>query len=343
MTSGGQEADFRCVCSMRSAGRGETVAALESPCAITGFCRRWRQRWGSKGLEIPAHPTEGISLEALELALRTHDIKAVLAIPNFNNPLGSCMPTARKKALVAMLAKRGIPLLEDDIYGDLHHGEVRPATCKSFDKTGNVILCDSFSKTLSPGLRVGWMAPGKYMEKLRYHKLISNIASPALTQLAVADFLANGGYDRHLRRLRAALARQVHELGDAVLRHFPSGTKISRPKGGHVLWVQMPEGVDALALYARAIEKNISIAPGPLFSTKGLYRNFIRLNGTFYDAGLEGAIRTLGHLVGGWCDVQRPDDATRRTGKGHEGSGYSPDESNSSNFLYSSASLAWGK
>ena len=108
--------------------------------------------------------------------------------------------------------------------------------------------------------------PGRHLEKLRYHKLISNLASPALTQLAVADFLANGGFDRHLRRLRTALARQAHELGDAVLRHFPSGTKISRPKGGHVLWVQMPERVDALTLYARTIEKNISIAlPGPLF------------------------------------------------------------------------------
>ncbi|MGN6369548.1 MAG: PLP-dependent aminotransferase family protein [Phycisphaerae bacterium] len=292
ITSGGQEAIALCLQAFCKAG--ETVA-LESPCYY-GFLQAM-EAMGIKGLEIPAHPTEGLSLEALEMALRTHDIKAVLAIPNFNNPLGSCMPAARKKALVAMLAKHEIPLLEDDIYGDLHYGEARPTTCKSFDKTGNVILCDSFSKTLSPGLRVGWMAPGKYMEKLRYHKLVNNLASPALTQFAVADFLANGGYERHLRRLRVALGRQLHELGDAVLRHFPSGTKISRARGGHVLWVQMPEGVDSLALYARAIEKNISIAPGPLFSTKGLYRNFIRLNGTFYDGGQEGAIKTLGHLV----------------------------------------------
>ena len=195
VTSGGQEAIALCLQAFCKAG--DTVA-LESPCYY-GFLQAM-EALGIKGLEIPAHPTDGLSLEALELALRTHDIKAVLAIPNFNNPLGSCMPPARKKALAAMLAKRGIPLLEDDIYGDLHHGDVRPMTCKSFDRTGNVILCDSFSKTLSPGLRVGWMAPGRYLEKLRYHKLISNLASPALTQLAVADFLANGGFDRHLRR-----------------------------------------------------------------------------------------------------------------------------------------------
>jgi DNA-binding transcriptional MocR family regulator len=294
ITSGGQEAIALCLQAFCKAG--DTVA-LESPCYY-GFLQAM-EALGIKGLEIPAHPTDGLSLEALEMALRTHDIKAVLAIPNFNNPLGSCMPAARKKALVAMLAKRGIPLLEDDIYGDLHYGDARPMTCKSFDRTGNVILCDSFSKTLSPGLRVGWMAPGRHMEKLRYHKLISNLASPAVTQLTVADFLANGGYDRHLRRLRVALARQTHELGDAVLRHFPGGTKISRPKGGHVLWVQMPEKVDALALYERAIEKNISIAPGPLFSTKGLYKNFIRLNAAFFDQGQEGAVRTLGHLATG--------------------------------------------
>jgi DNA-binding transcriptional MocR family regulator len=291
-TSGGQEAISLCLHAFCKPG--DTVA-LESPCYY-GFLQAM-EAMGIKGLEIPAHPSDGMSLEALELALRSHDIKAVLAIPNFNNPLGSCMPTPRKKALVAMLAKRNIPLLEDDIYGDLHFGDARPPTCKSFDKTGNVILCDSFSKTLSPGLRVGWMAPGRHIEQLRYHKLVSNLASPALPQLAVADFLANGGYECHLRKLRRTLARQIHDLGDAVLRHFPDGTKISRPKGGYVLWVQMPEPIDSLALYARAIEKNITIAPGPLFSTKGLYKNFVRLNATFFEPQTEDAIRTLGHLA----------------------------------------------
>ncbi len=292
-TSGSQEAITLCFEAVCKPG---DIVAMESPCYY-GFLQAI-ETMGLKGLEIPTHPRDGMDLTALQKAIEAHPVKAVLVIGNFNNPLGSCMPTARKKALVEMLARREVPLIEDDIYGDLYFGEP-PTTCKSFDRKGLVLLCDSFSKSLSPGLRVGWTAPGRFIEQVSYLKMVRTIASPTLPQLAVADFLANGGYERHLRKLRRTLAVNVRQMGDAVLRHFPDGTTVTRPCGGHVLWVRMPEEIDSRMLYARAMEKGITIAPGPLFSTRGLYTNFVRLNTAFWGSdGGDEAIRTLGHLAG---------------------------------------------
>jgi DNA-binding transcriptional MocR family regulator len=295
ITNGSQEAITLCLQALCKPG--DTVA-LESPCYY-GFLQAM-ETMGIKGLEIPTHPRDGMQLEALEGALNSRPVKAVLVISNFNNPLGSCMPTAKKKALVELLAAREIPLIEDDVYGDLYHGDPtqRPTTCKAFDRKGLVLLCDSYSKTLSPGLRVGWAAPGRYMEEVSYLKIVQTLASPTLPQLAVADFLANGGYERHLRRLRRTLGQETRQMADAVLRHFPEGTTVTRPAGGHVLWVKMPEAVDSRLLYARAVERGVTIAPGPLFSTRGLYQNFVRLNAAFWNDGGEEAVKKLGHLAG---------------------------------------------
>jgi DNA-binding transcriptional MocR family regulator len=300
VTSGAQEAITLCLKAVCEPG--DTVA-LESPCYY-GFLQAI-EAMRVRALEIPAHPREGMSLEALELALREHDVKAVLAIPNFNNPLGSCIPARRKKELVEMLAKREIPLIEDDIYGDLAFGvsgAERPTVCKAYDKKGLVMMCDSFSKTLSPGLRVGWVAPGRFYKKVLYQKIVSTIATATLPQLTVAEFLANGGYEHHLRRLRRIQQRQMRAMIDAVLRYFPPGTRTTRPEGGHVVWVEMPEGVDSLKLYEKAVEKGVTIAPGPLFSTKGQYLNYVRLNAAHWDfsAGrAENAVKTLGYLAAG--------------------------------------------
>ena len=300
VTSGAQEAITLCLKAVCEPG--DTVA-LESPCYY-GFLQAM-EAMGIRALEIPAHPREGLSLEALELALREHDIKAVLAIPNFNNPLGSCIPTHRKKQLVEMLAKREIPLLEDDIYGDLAFGvsgAERPTVCKAYDKKGLVMMCDSFSKTLSPGLRVGFVAPGRFYKQVLYQKIVSTIATATLPQLAVAEFLANGGYEHHLRRLRRIQQRQMRAMIDAVLRYFPAGTKTTRPEGGHVVWVEMPAAVDSLKLYEKAVEKGVTIALGPLFSTKGQNANCVRLNAAHWDfAGgrAESAVKTLGYLAAG--------------------------------------------
>jgi DNA-binding transcriptional MocR family regulator len=231
-----------------------------------------------RALEIATDPVDGLCLESLEEALKRDRIAACVLVPSFGNPLGHSMPTAERRRLVALLANAEVPIIEDDVYGELYFDRERPRTLKSFDSTGTVILCSSFSKTLAPGYRVGWVAPGRYYDRVEKQKYITSVATSTPTQMAIAAFLSGGGYDRHLRRLRSTYCGLVSKVSNAVAEHFPSGTRITRPRGGHVLWVEMPESVDSLTLYRRALEKGISFAPGPMFSASGEFTNFLRLN-----------------------------------------------------------------
>ena len=292
-TNGGMEALVLC---LRAVTKPGDLVAIESP-TYFGVVQAIEQL-GLKAVEIATHPRRGMSLEDLERVLRTRRIGACLAIPNFNNPLGSLMPDAAKERLVSMLGRRNIPLIEDDLYGDLYFGTSRPYVARAFDKKGLVMLCGSFSKTLAPGYRVGWMVPGRFFEKARNLKSTSSGATATVPQLALADYVANGGYDHHLRALRQALKRQVEQVSQAVAETFPAETKLTRPSGGFVLWVELQARVDALQIYRRAREEKISIAPGPLFSPSQGYRNFIRLScAQPWSPPLERAIGVLGYLV----------------------------------------------
>ena len=257
------------------------------------------QDLGLKALEIPASPRGGISLEALEYALDRNlgQVKACIVLSNFNNPLGSSMTDESKEKLVRMLEERQVPLIEDDIYGDLSFSDERPSVAKSFDKTGNVMLCSSFSKTIAPGYRVGWIAAGRYQEQIERGKMLANVATSSPPQQAIAEFLANGGYEHHLRSVRRVYARQAAQMGDAIGRCFPEGTRVSRPQGGFVMWVEMPETVDAIMLYEQAKAQGITIAPGSIFSVEGKYRNCVRINAACWTPAVEVAIETLGRLA----------------------------------------------
>ena len=252
---------------------------------------------GLKALEIPATTREGISIEALRYAIEHNKISACLVVPNFSNPLGSLMPDERKRELVELLAANQIPLIEDDIYGDLSFNNERPTAAKSFDKSGMVIYCNSFSKTLAPGYRLGWVIAGRYQAEMERLKMMMNIATCSPTQLALAEFLATGGYDHHLRSIRKTHARYMSQMADAIVRYFPQGTCMTRPAGGFILWIEMPVGVDAIRLYHRALECGISIVPGPLFSLSNKYRNHIRLSSALWDDKIESGIKTLGRLA----------------------------------------------
>jgi DNA-binding transcriptional MocR family regulator len=253
---------------------------------------------GLKALEIPATPREGISIEALSYAIENNKVSACLVISNFGNPLGSLMPDERKRELVELLARHEIPLIEDDIYGDLGFSNERPLAAKSFDRKGMVIYCSSFSKTLSPGYRVGWTIAGRFQERMERLKMMMNLSCASPTQLAIAEFLASGGYDHHLRRIRRLYARNLSLMRDAVMRYFPDGTRMTHPTGGYILWIEMPLEIDALKLYHCALECGIGIAPGPLFTlTEHKYRNFIRLSTASWDERIERGIKTLGELA----------------------------------------------
>jgi DNA-binding transcriptional MocR family regulator len=252
---------------------------------------------GLNVLEIPACPREGLNLDVLAYALRRNPVHACIVIANFNNPLGSVMPDDAKRRLAEMAAKHRIALIENDVYGDLSFAAVRPPSIKAFDRDGWVIQCSSFSKTLAPGYRTGWMVPGRFQKKALMLKQLFNVATSSPAQLAIAEFLANGGYGRHLRGLCRTYAQQMANVRNAIGRYFPPGTRVTRPEGGTVLWVEMPEAVDACQLYEQALERGIGIAPGPLFTTGGDFAHCIRLSAVFWDSQVEEAIRVTGDLA----------------------------------------------
>ncbi len=273
---------------------GDTVA-IGAP--VYPAFLRFIQWLGLKVLEIPSTAREGMNLEVLAYVLRHNPVHACITIASFNNPLGTLMPDEKKRELVKLLARHDIPLIEDDVYGDLVFGSSRPVSTKAFDDKGLVLYCSSFSKTLAPGYRVGWIAAGRFKEQVEQLKALCNIATASPTQLAIAEFLTNGGYDHHLRNIRRIYARQVSQMRDAVGRSFPPGTQVSRPEGGYILWVELPEGDDSFRLYEMALQEGIGIAPGMVFTLGDRYRNCFRLNAASWSERTEQALERLGGLA----------------------------------------------
>jgi DNA-binding transcriptional MocR family regulator len=281
---------------LRAVAKPGDVIAIESP-TFFGILQII-ESLGMKVCEIPTYPREGICLDELADRLKCCRIKACVFTLNFSNPLGSCMPDEKKKKLVELITEHRVPLIEDDIYGNLAFAPQRPKVAKAFDQEGWVMLCDSFTKTLSPGYRVGWVAPGRFKQKVEFLKYVNTSASPSLPQMAIAEFLQSGGYDHHLRRIRKLYAAQMQQMTEAVTCYFPAGTKVTRPTGGMCLWIELPPELDALDIYHRALAAKITTAPGPLFSAKQLFRNFIRLNcGNPWSDRIENAVRTLGQII----------------------------------------------
>jgi DNA-binding transcriptional MocR family regulator len=205
---------------------GDTVA-VETP-TYFGFLETL-QSLSLRALEVPTDPATGICLDATRDALAHHDVKAVIVMPSFSNPLGACMPDEKKEKLYRLLAEHDVPAIEDDVYGDLHFGERRPKPLKAWDTDGRVLLCSSFGKTLAPSLRVGWCAPGRYLERVRRLKFTNTLGTPVVLQKTVSDFLRNGGYDHHLRSIRRAYHGQLHLFTQAILRHFPEARASRAP------------------------------------------------------------------------------------------------------------------
>jgi len=284
--------------SLNAVARPGDIIAIETPTFYSTLLSI--QRLGMKVVEIATSPRDGMDLGSLQNALNTLDVSACIVMPNFQNPLGALMPTQKKRELVAMLAKANVPLIEDDVYAELYFGKVKPQPAKSFDRSGLVLHCGSFAKCLAPGFRIGWVTPGRFKSDLQRLKFISTISTSSLPQASLVEYLKHGGYERHLRGFRQRLSQALAAVTDAVTAHFPAGCRITRPQGGYMLWVEMPESIDTLWLHRLALAEGISIAPGPLFSVRGKYKNFVRLNYGHFDAkSTVNAVRTLGRLSAG--------------------------------------------
>ena len=294
VTNGALEALNLCLSTVTKPG---DAVLVESPCFYAALQSLEYQ--GLRAVEVPTHPRDGIDLDGLTDAIARHAPRACWLMPTFQNPLGSTMPEANKRELVALLARHGIPLIEDDVYGELHYAERRPLPAKAFDREGLVMHCASFSKSLAPGYRIGWVAAGRYARAVARRKLAATLNTNVPAQIGLARTL-QGGVDRHLRRLRRTLAGQQAQYVDAIGRVFPAGTRVTRPAGGYFLWIDLPAGVDALQLQRRASAGGISIAPGPMFSPSRGFGHCLRLNyGHPLDARVEAALQALGRMAAG--------------------------------------------
>ncbi|KAF0811219.1 transcriptional regulator [Alcanivorax sp. S71-1-4] len=282
--------------ALRSVSKPGDAVAVESPTYYgTLLLLEAHQR---RVVEVPTHPREGISLSALEKVFAEGRVSACMVAPNAQNPLGFTMSPERKQALVALSARYQVPLIENDIWGDTVHHSEQALPAKAWDRQGLVIYCNSFSKTLMPGLRLGWAVGGRFHRRLLELKQLSTITSPSMSQLVMARLLESGFYAQHLRELRKVLQQQVQQMQDLVLSAFPAGTRVTRPTGGCVLWVRLPGGVDSARVFRLAAEAGIHVFPGGVFSATGEYRDYLRINaGNPMTSVLRHAVRQLGVMV----------------------------------------------
>jgi DNA-binding transcriptional MocR family regulator len=272
VTNGCIEAVALC---LRAVAQPGDVIAVESP-AFYGFLNLL-EALDLRALEIPCHPIDGLSLDDLEAALARHRVGACLISTTVSNPTGATMPVESKRRLVAMLSSKGVPLIEDATFADLHRAGAAPAA-KSFDEDGGVLLCASLTKTVAPGFRLGWVQPGRYVDQVAFLKRTTSVDQPEILQRTLASYFASGGCERHLRRLRRDFHDRVLRAAAVIAETFPAETRLTLPSGGFLLWTELPDDVDAVSLQQFATDVGVGAAPGIMFSASGQYRNFIRFN-----------------------------------------------------------------
>jgi DNA-binding transcriptional MocR family regulator len=282
------------------------VVAVESP-TYYGLLQIL-ESLGLRALEIPCSAQTGLSLEALELALRNYDdIKAVVVVPNVQNPLGSIMPDDAKARLVAWCEANRIPLIEDDCFSATADGDKPLRAARSWDRSGNVIYCSSLHKVMAPGMRLGWIAAGQWHARVEMLKFALSRPNEMLTQATVADFIGSGEYERHLRRLRVALRRQREWMAQAIAATFPVGTRFSLPRGGMYLWVELPEGVSSEAVFEASLRDGVFVAPGLMFSNSDRFGRYLRINtGSPASAELEAAVRVVARAAHRVLELEAP-------------------------------------
>lgn len=293
ITTGAMEALNLCLQAVTQPG---DYVAIESPTFYASL--QVLERLQLKAVEIPVHPETGLDVQVLAQALEQYPVKACWCMSNFQNPTGASLSEANKQALVALLAQHQVPLIEDDVYRELYFADTPPKPAKAYDREGWVMHCSSFSKSLAPGYRIGWVSAGRFSEQVKRLKQMTTISASIPAQAILNDYLQHGGYDRHLRVLRQQLRQQHEQLRQAIIRYFPAGTRIAQPQGGYFLWLALPPQVNTLELFRLALQQGISIAPGPMFSATQGMQNHVRLSfGMPWSAELEQAVKQLAALV----------------------------------------------
>ncbi len=261
---------------LQAVTRPGDAVVIESPSFYV--CLQALERLGLRAIEVSTDPVEGMNLEALEQAIAHHRPAAIWLMSNFQNPLGSLMPEPKKRALAELLSRHQLPLIEDDVYGELYFGESRPPPVKAFDRDGLVLHCSSFSKCLAPGYRIGWAAAGRFRQQVQALQLSTTLSAAMPSQLAIADYLDTGAFDKHLKGLRRELESRRDAILGCVQRYFPAQCGVTQPQGGYFLWLELPPGSDSFRLYRAALQHGVSIAPGSMFTVRDEVTRGLRLN-----------------------------------------------------------------
>jgi DNA-binding transcriptional MocR family regulator len=293
ITSGALEALNLCLQVLTQPG---DIVAIESPAFYA--CLQAIEALRLRAVEIPTHPRDGVDVGALARVLEEHPVRACWLMTNFQNPLGALVPEEARREIVRLLEKHDVPLIEDDVYAELYFGRRRPKPAKAFDRKGLVLHCGSVSKCLAPGYRIGWVSAGRYSTALQRRKVMSSLSTSIPAQDAIAMYLSEGGYERHLAALRRSLAAQQAAALESIAKHLPQGYRVIRPEGGYFLWIELPAGHDAIEIHRAALERGFSVAPGPIFSAKRQFRNCLRLNtGHPWTPAFDAAVRKLGEIL----------------------------------------------
>jgi len=293
ISNGGQEALLLALQAVASPG---DIVAVETP-TYHGMLELI-DSLGMLAVEVETCPQEGVSLKELRRTLQKHDVRVCMFSTTLGNPLGVTMPEDDRRELVRILDEYDTLLIEDDVYGDLRFDGMRPVPAQFISRSERVITCGSFSKTVAPGYRIGWVVSSRYVDNIARLKRAFSCSSGLLQQLTLADFLASGDYGRHLKVLRPILKQNAERMSALVAEHFPAATRTSRPVGASVLWLELPSSVQAVRLFDDAIAAGISVAPGPIFSPSDRYSNCLRLSyGHPWTERTEDALRWLGRRV----------------------------------------------
>lgn len=272
------------------------VIAVESPCVFSVL--EAIRVLKLKVIEIPVDPVLGFDVDFFNKACEKNTIKAVVVTPNFHNPTGTVLSDEQKKMLLSIAQRHHIAVIENDIYGDLYFQGQRPSTIKSFDESGLVLTYSSYAKTLAPGIRLGWLSSGQFMERAEQIRFSLGSSVSPLYQETVNRLIEGSSYDRHVRSFRLQLARNARFATNLLATHFPENSCVVTPLGGYNLWVKMPDTIDMKFFYEQCDKVGIRFTPGYTFSFSSAFDQYFRLvfADTFSPKKIE-AIRQLGERL----------------------------------------------
>ncbi|AZA76891.1 PLP-dependent aminotransferase family protein [Chryseobacterium sp. G0186] len=261
--------------ALSSVTKAGDIVAVDSPCVFSIL--EVIANLGLKVVEIPVHYRSGFDTEYFRKICAENKISALVVTPNFHNPTGIMMSDATKKELVGIAETYELCIIENDLYSDLYFEEKRPSCIKNFDKKGLVMTYSSFSKTLAPGIRLGWLYAGSFYSKAERTKFALGRSVSPIYQELITQLLQDNKYERHLRSFRKKMSQQAFQLLEVLRKHFPEDSYFHKPQGGYSIWGQMPGNMDMLKFYQYCEEHQVLFTPGGTFSMTDQYSHHFRI------------------------------------------------------------------